>query len=73
MIAIKPAELSNKQKEMLDLAHKGEILLVARPAKKNVVILSELEFNKREKALRDAEYAVMLRSRDGRVENGEGE
>ena len=52
MRAIKPMELRNNQKEILDLAYSGEILLVARPAKKNVVVLSEEEFNRREKALR---------------------
>ena len=60
MRAIKPMELRNNQKEMLDLAYNGEILLVARPAKKNVVVLSEAEFNKREKALRNAEYLAKL-------------
>jgi len=58
--AIKPVELRNNQKEMLDLAYDGEILLVARPAKKNVVVLSEAEFNRREKALRNAEYLAGL-------------
>lgn len=58
MIAVKPVELRNNQREMLDLAYKGEILFVARPARKNVVILSEEEFNKREKALRNAEYLL---------------
>ena len=60
MRAVKPVELRNNQKELLDLAHSGEILLVARPAKKNVVVLSEAEFNKREKALRNVEYLAML-------------
>ena len=60
MRAIKPVELRNNQKEMLDLAYDGEILLVARPAKKNVVVLSEAEFNRREKALRNAEYLAGL-------------
>jgi PHD/YefM family antitoxin component YafN of YafNO toxin-antitoxin module len=46
-------ELRNNQKEILDLAYNGEILLIARPAKKNVVVLSEEEFNKREKALKN--------------------
>ena len=60
MRAIKPIELRNNQTEILDLAYYGEILLVARPAKKNVVVLSEEEFNKREKALRNIEYLSKL-------------
>ena len=58
--AIKPMDLRNNQKEMLDLAYNGEILFVSRPAKKNVVVLSEDEFNKREKALKNVEYAESL-------------
>jgi len=60
MKAVKPVELRNNQKELLDLAHGGEILFVVRPAKKNVVVLSEAEFNKREKALRNIEYLTKL-------------
>jgi PHD/YefM family antitoxin component YafN of YafNO toxin-antitoxin module len=56
--AVKPVELRKNQREMLDLVYNGEILFVARPARKNVVILSEDEFNKREKALKDAESLV---------------
>ena len=71
MRAIKPVELRSKQKELLDLAYNGEILLVARPAKKNVVVLSESEFNKREKALRNAEYLAMLDQSIEQAKNGE--
>lgn len=58
MITVKPVELRNNQREILDLAYKGEILFIARPAKKNVVILSEEEFNRREKALKTAQYLL---------------
>lgn len=66
MRAVKPSDLQSNQKEILDLAYAGEIVLVARPAKKNVIVLSEDEFNKREKALRNAEYLAML---DQSIEN----
>jgi antitoxin YefM len=69
--AIKPVDLRNNQKELLDLAYGGEILLVARPAKKNVVVISEDEFNRREKALRNAEYLAMLEQSIQEVENGD--
>ena len=71
MRAIKPMELRDNQKEMLDLAYSGEILLVARPAKKNVVVLSEYEFNRREKALRNAEYLAALDESIEQAKNGE--
>ena len=61
MRIVKPVELRNNQKEFLDLAYNGEILFVSRPAKKNVVVLSEDEFNKREKALRNAEYLINVK------------
>jgi PHD/YefM family antitoxin component YafN of YafNO toxin-antitoxin module len=64
-------DLRDKQKEFLDLAYNGEILLVARPAKRNVVLLSEEEFNKREVALKNAEYLEKLdRSFADAMENG---
>ena len=69
--AIKPMELRENQKELLDLAYNGEILLVARPAKKNVVVLSEYEFNRREKALRNAEYLATLNESIEQAKNGE--
>ena len=69
--AIKPVELRNNQKQMLDLAYNGEILIVARPAQKNVVVLSEAEFNKRDKALKNAEYLAMLDRSIKQAENGE--
>ena len=71
MKAVKPMELRSRQKELLDLAYSGEILLVARPAQKNVVVLSEEEFNKREKALRNIAYLAMLDDSFEQAKNGE--
>ena len=71
MRAIKPMELRNSQKKILDMACQGEILLVARPAKKNVIVLSEEEFNKRDKALRNAEYLAKLDESIAQAERGE--
>ena len=69
--AVKPIELRSRQKELLDLAYNGEILIVARPARKNVVVLSEDEFNKRDKALKDIEYLNMLDSSLDEARNGQ--
>jgi antitoxin YefM len=66
MRAIKPTELKINQKAMLDLAYNGETLLVARPAKKNVVVISEMEFNELAKARRNLEYLAKL---DGAIED----
>ena len=69
--AVKPVELRSRQKELLDLAYSGEILIVARPAQKNVVVLSEDEFNKRDKALKNIEYLNMLDSSLEEARSGE--
>ncbi|GHV42887.1 hypothetical protein FACS189490_12690 [Clostridia bacterium] len=64
--AIRPVDLRSRQREFLDMAYNGEILIVARPFQKNVVVLSEAEFNKRETALKNVEYLAKL---DGAVED----
>ena len=64
-------ELRNNQESVLDLVYEGEIMLVARPAKRNVVVMSEIEFNKREKALRNAEYLAKLDESIAQAERGE--
>ena len=55
MKSVKLAELNDNQKEMLDLAYSGEILLISRPAERNVVVMSEAEFNKSEKSLKNSD------------------
>jgi antitoxin YefM len=43
---VRPTELRKNQKELLDLAYQGEILLMVRPRNENLVILSEEEYNR---------------------------
>ena len=71
MRAVKPAELMSNQQDMLDLVYSGEILLISRPAEKNVVVMSEVEFNKRERALKNTEYLAKLDKSVQEIENGE--
>ena len=71
MRAVKPVELRGRQEELLDLACDGEILFIARPAQKNVVVLSEEEFNKRDKALKNLEYLNSLDSSLEEARRGE--
>ena len=70
--AIKPTEVRNNQTKVFDRAYEGEILLVARPFNKNVVVLSEDEFNKRDKALKNAEYLAKLNEAIEQLDCGEG-
>ena len=61
--AIKSVEVRTNQKAIFNRAYKGEIFLVARPRNENVVILSEDEFNRLEKALRYMEHLEMLKAK----------
>lgn len=60
MLAVKPAELRNNQKEYFDQAYKGETILVSRPKNCNVVIISEQQFNEMQQLLRSASYYSKL-------------
>ena len=71
MRAIKPMEARNNQKSIFDQAYKGEIFIVARPRNENVVVLSEDEFNRRDKALKNAEYLTSLNESIKQAERGE--
>ncbi|MDR1603365.1 MAG: type II toxin-antitoxin system Phd/YefM family antitoxin [Gracilibacteraceae bacterium] len=58
MIALKMVDIDmrNDFKKVSDLVNSGEKVLIARPHNENLVVLSEKEFNKLEKALQNAEY-----------------
>ena len=60
MIAIKANELRDNFKRICDLVVTGETVIVSRPRNQNVVVLSEAEYNIREKALRNAEYLTKI-------------
>lgn len=56
MIALKTVDMRNDFKKVSDLVNSGEKVLIARPRNKNLVVLSEKEYNELEKARRNAEY-----------------
>ncbi len=60
MIATKPVDLRAKLKDYLDSAFSGEPVIVSRKNNRNVVIVSEREYNELMKAKRNAEYLAML-------------
>lgn len=47
-------------KKYFDLAFNGETIIVSRKENKNVVVISEVEYNELQKAKRNAEYFAML-------------
>ncbi|HBA48311.1 MAG TPA: antitoxin PHD [Lachnospiraceae bacterium] len=66
MIAAKPVDLRAKLKEYLDNAFNGEPVIVSRKNNRNVVIVSEHEYNELVKAKKNAEYLAKI---DESIEN----
>ena len=60
MIATKPMDLRANLKNYLDNAFNGEPVIVSRKNNRNVVIVSEQDYNDMMKAKRNAEYLAML-------------
>ena len=60
MIAVKTVDLRNDFKKVSDLVTSGEKVLVSRPHNKNLVVISEQEYNELEKARRNTEYLKMI-------------
>jgi len=70
MIALKTIDLRNDFKRVSNLISAGEKVLIARPRNENLVVLSESEYNKLEKARRNAEYLEKIDRAMERVANG---
>ena len=60
MIAVKQIEIRANIKKYFDLAFSGEPVIVSRKENKNVVVISEAEYNNLQKAKRNAEYLEHL-------------
>jgi antitoxin YefM len=58
-------------KKYFDLAFGGEPIIVSRKQNKNVVVISESEYNDLQKARRNAEYLAKLNRSFAQLENGE--
>ncbi len=71
MIATKPIDLRANLKNYLDNAFNGEPVIVSRKNNRNVVIVSEREYNDLQKAKRNAEYLAMINESVSQLERGE--
>ncbi len=60
MLVTRAADLRKNQKEYLDKAYNGNTVIISRPQNKNVVIISEAEYNKMQLHLRIFNYATKL-------------
>ena len=70
MIATKQMDLRTNIKKYFDLAFNGETIIVSRKENKNVVVISEAEYNELQKAKRNAEYFAMLDESIEQLEHG---
>lgn len=65
MIATKPLDLRSNLKKYMDIAFKGEPVVIARPKNENVVIVSEKDYNELTRTKQNAEYLTRIdRSRE---------
>ena len=71
MIATKQMDIRANIKKYFDLAFNGEPIIVSRKANKNVVIISETEYNNLQKAKRNAEYLAHLDRSFAQLEQGD--
>lgn len=69
MVAVKPAEIRNNQKTFFEKAYEGEDIVVSRPQKHNVVIVSEEKYNEMQQAMRSMLYYTGL-SETGVIDRG---
>lgn len=71
MIATKQMDLRANIKKYFDLAFNGEPVIVSRKENKNVVVISEAEYNNLQKAKRNEEYLLHLDRSFEQLERGE--
>lgn len=71
MIATKQMDIRANIKKYFDLAFNGEPVIVSRKENKNVVIISEAEYNALQKVKRNAEYMAKIDESLAQFERGE--
>ena len=70
MIALKNMDLRNDFKRVSDIITSGEKVLIARPRNKNLVVLSEREYNELDRVRRNAEYTTKIEQSRQELANG---
>ena len=72
MIATRQMDVRANIKKYFDIAFNGEPVIVLRKENRNVMIISESEYNELAKTKKNAEYLAMLDERMERLNNGKG-
>ena len=70
MLALKAIDVKNNFKSICAQVFSGEIVMLSRPKNQNIVMISEAEYNRLEKARRNLEYMKMLDESDRQLVSG---
>ena len=71
MIATRPLDLRNNLKKYMDVAFRGEPVIISRPKNENVVMVSEADYNDLIKARKNADYLAHLDQSFEQLSNGQ--
>lgn len=71
MLAVKSIDIRDNFKTLCDKVFDGETLIISRPKNKNVVMMSEAEYNEMLKAKRNADYLAMIDKSMAEAEQGQ--
>ena len=70
MVALKAIDVKNNFQSICSQVFGGETVMLSRPKNQNVVMISEAEYNKLEKARRNLEYLMMLDESEKQLQEG---
>lgn len=71
MIATRPLDLRSNLKKYMDVAFRGEPVIISRPKNENVVMVSEADYNDLIKARKNADYLTHLDQSFEQLSNGQ--
>lgn len=71
MIATRPLDLRSNLKKYMDVAFRGEPVIISRPKNENVVMVSEADYNDLIKARKNADYLAHLDQSFEQLSNGQ--
>jgi antitoxin YefM len=70
MLAVKSIDVRDNFKKFCDKVSQGEVVIVSRPKNKNIIMVSEDEYNNLLKAKKNADYLAMLDKSIKEAESG---
>ncbi len=71
MLAVKSMDVRKNFRDWCDKVVNGETVIVSRPKNKNIILVSEKEYNELQKAKRNTEYIAMLDKSAAQLKHGD--